>query len=79
LNQIVKTASIELVRRHKSVCCVAMHPGTVDTDLSEPFSKSGLNVRPADVAAVEILRVVEQLKPQDNGSFVDYRGARLPW
>jgi NAD(P)-dependent dehydrogenase (short-subunit alcohol dehydrogenase family) len=79
LNQIVKTASIELVRRNKSICCVALHPGTVETDLSEPFSKSGLNVRPAAVAASEILRVVEGLSPSDNGSFVDYLGAQLPW
>jgi NAD(P)-dependent dehydrogenase (short-subunit alcohol dehydrogenase family) len=79
LNQMVKTASIELVRRNKSICCVAMHPGTVDTGLSEPFSKSGLNVRPAAVAASEILRVVEGLSSSDNGSFVDYLGARLPW
>jgi NAD(P)-dependent dehydrogenase (short-subunit alcohol dehydrogenase family) len=79
LNQIVKTASIELVRRNKSVCCVAMHPGTVDTGLSEPFSKGGLNVRPADVAASEILRVVEGLNASDNGSFLDYLGAKLPW
>jgi NAD(P)-dependent dehydrogenase (short-subunit alcohol dehydrogenase family) len=79
LNQIVKTASVELVRRNKSICCVAMHPGTVDTGLSEPFSKSGLNVRPAAVAALEILRAVEGLSSSDNGSFVDYLGARLPW
>jgi NAD(P)-dependent dehydrogenase (short-subunit alcohol dehydrogenase family) len=79
LNQIVRTASIELVRRNKLVCCVAMHPGTVDTGLSEPFSKSGLNVRPADVAASEILRVVGELNASDNGSFVDYLGVRLPW
>jgi NAD(P)-dependent dehydrogenase (short-subunit alcohol dehydrogenase family) len=79
LNQIIKTASIELVRRNKSVCCVAMHPGTVDTGLSEPFSKSGLSVRPAAVAASEILRVVEGLTALDNGAFVDYLGVRLPW
>ncbi len=79
LNQIVKTASIELVRRNKQVCCVALHPGTVDTSLSEPFSKSGLNVRPASVAAGEILRVIEGLSSRENGGFVDYLGARLPW
>jgi NAD(P)-dependent dehydrogenase (short-subunit alcohol dehydrogenase family) len=79
LNQIVKTASIELMRRNKTVCCVALHPGTVDTPLSEPFSKNGLNVRPARVASAEILRVVAGLSGLDNGNFVDYLGARLPW
>jgi NAD(P)-dependent dehydrogenase (short-subunit alcohol dehydrogenase family) len=79
LNQIVKTASIELVRRNKSVCCVAIHPGTVATSLSEPFSKAGLNVRPADVAAGEIMNVVDGLSASENGTFVDYLGAELPW
>ncbi len=79
LNQIVKTASIELVRRNKSVCCVAMHPGTVATSLSEPFSKTGLNVRPTDVAASEILGVVDRLAAADNGKFLDYLRAELPW
>jgi NAD(P)-dependent dehydrogenase (short-subunit alcohol dehydrogenase family) len=79
LNQLVKTASIELMRRNKSVCCIALHPGTVDTALSQPFGKSGLNVRPSDEAAQEILRVVMKLNAQNNGSFVDYRGGQLPW
>ena len=79
LNQIVKTASIELVRRNKRICCVAMHPGTVHTALSEPFAKTGLNVRPAAYAAVEILSVVRDLSPTNNGTFVDYQGALLPW
>lgn len=79
LNQIVKTASIELARRNKNSCCVALHPGTVDTQLSIPFAKTGLNVRPADVAAQEILQVVQRLSASDNGSFVDYQGQPLPW
>ena len=79
LNQIVKTASIELARRNKSTCCIALHPGTIDTALSEPFGKGGLNVREPAIAAQEILAVIEQLTPQDNGRFVDYLGQGLPW
>ena len=79
LNQIVKTASIELARRNKASICVALHPGTVDTALSKPFGKSGLNVRSPDVAASEILGVIHGLSALDTGSFVDYLGAKLPW
>jgi NAD(P)-dependent dehydrogenase (short-subunit alcohol dehydrogenase family) len=79
LNQIVKTASIEMTRRSKLSVCVAIHPGTVATLLSEPFSKTGLNVRPADVAAAEILQVVHVLQPAQTGGFYDYRGESLPW
>jgi NAD(P)-dependent dehydrogenase (short-subunit alcohol dehydrogenase family) len=79
LNQIVKTASIELARRNKQTCCIALHPGTVDTALSEPFGKNGLNVREPAIAAQEILSVIHQLKAQDNGRFLDYKGESLPW
>jgi NAD(P)-dependent dehydrogenase (short-subunit alcohol dehydrogenase family) len=79
LNQIVKTASIEMTRRSKLSVCVAMHPGTVATALSDPFSKTGLNVRPADVAAAEILQVVHALQPPQTGGFYDYQGNSIPW
>lgn len=79
LNQIVKTASIELARRNKKICCIVLHPGTVDTALSQPFGKNGLNVRPASVASEEIAQVIDRLTPQDNGRFLDYRGEGLPW
>lgn len=79
LNQFVKTASIEMTRRSKLSVCIAMHPGTVATALSDPFSKIGLNVRPADVAAAEILQVVHALLPPQTGGFYDYKGESLPW
>lgn len=79
LNQLVKTASIEQARRNREAAIVALHPGTVATPLSEPFSKNGLNVRPPEVAAAEIAQVLQGLGAQDNGRFVDYLGQTLPW
>jgi NAD(P)-dependent dehydrogenase (short-subunit alcohol dehydrogenase family) len=79
LNQIVKTASIEMTRRSKLSVCVAIHPGTVATALSDPFSKTGLNVRPPEQAAMEILQVVHALQPAQTGGFYDYSGEVLPW
>ena len=79
LNQLVKTASIEMTRRNRQAVCVALHPGTVDTGLSQPFAKTGLAVRPAGVAADELLEVLAGLGPQDTGSFRDYRGRIVPW
>jgi NAD(P)-dependent dehydrogenase (short-subunit alcohol dehydrogenase family) len=79
LNQIVKTASIEMTRRNKLSICVALHPGTVATKLSEPFSKAGLNVRSPDFAADELVEVIEKLRPTDTGCFIDYLGNKLPW
>ena len=79
LNQLVKTASIELTRRNRQSICVALHPGTVDTALSQPFAKTGLKVRPALEAAGDLLRVLRGLAPADTGCLVDYQGRVLPY
>ena len=79
LNQLVKTASIELSRRNKDSICVSLHPGTVATKLSEPFAKTGLNVRSAIEAADDLLAVLAGLNPADTGCLVDYKGQKLPF
>ena len=79
MNQLVKTASIELTRRNKESVCVALHPGTVDTALSQPFAKAGLEVRAPQEAAGDLLRVLHGLTPSHSGCLVDYRGQRLPF
>jgi len=79
LNQLVRTAAIELRRSRPAAVCVAIHPGTVDTGLSAPFAKSGLNVRPPSVAAAEILAVLDGLDAAQSGGFFDYKGDALPW
>ena len=77
LNQLVKTAAIELTRRNWDSICVALHPGTVASALSQPFAKTGLNVRPPEVAASELLRVLDGLSPADTGALIDHRGLTL--
>jgi NAD(P)-dependent dehydrogenase (short-subunit alcohol dehydrogenase family) len=79
LNQLVKTAAIELTRRNSASVCVALHPGTVDTELSRPFAKTGLNVRPAHEAAAYLLRVLGSMTPADTGNLIDYQGHKLPF
>ena len=79
LNQLVKTASIELARRNRGSICVALHPGTVDTALSQPFAKTGLKVRPPAEAARDVLAVLQGLTPNDTGNLIDYQGKTLPF
>jgi NAD(P)-dependent dehydrogenase (short-subunit alcohol dehydrogenase family) len=79
LNQLVKTAAIELTRRNKESVCIALHPGTVDTDLSRPFAKTGLKVRPAEEAAGDLLWVLNHVAASDTGCLIDYRGEKLPF
>ena len=79
LNQLVRTAAVELRRHNPMAVCAALHPGTVDTALSKPFGKSGLDVRPPDVAARELLAVLGGLGAEHNGGFYDQHGEPIPW
>jgi len=79
LNQLVRGAAIELGRKRREAICVALHPGTVDTPLSQPFARSGLAVRSPDVAAEEILAVIDALTPADSGGFFDHKGERVAY
>ena len=79
LNQLVHTAAIELARRNRQALCIALHPGTVDTGLSQPFAKTGLDVRPPEVAAVELLGVLDSLPDGSSGGFFDHKGHPVPW
>lgn len=79
LNQLVRTAAIELKRRQPEAICVALHPGTVDSRLSAPFRKIGLAVRSPAETAGRLLEVIDRLRPGDSGGFFDYRGEPVPW
>jgi NAD(P)-dependent dehydrogenase (short-subunit alcohol dehydrogenase family) len=80
-NMFTRTLAIELARRAPNAICVALHPGTVDTDLSRPFQR---NVAPGrlfdpDRAASQLLAVVDGLTPEQSGSFLAWDGAPIPW
>lgn len=79
LNQLVRTAAIELSRRQPQAICVTLHPGTVATPLSLPFAKSGLQVQAPDLAAQRLLAVIDALTAEDSGGFFNHQGERLPW
>lgn len=79
LNQLVHTAAIELARRNREAICVVLHPGTVRTPLSRPFAKTGLQVRDPEVAAHELLSVIDGLAADQTGGFFDHLGQTVPW
>ncbi|WP_425086784.1 SDR family NAD(P)-dependent oxidoreductase [Stappia sp.] len=79
LNQIVRTASIELGRRAPELVVLALHPGTVDTGLSKPFAKAGLEVQTPDAAAGRLCSVIDTVDASQTGGFFSYTGERLPW
>ena len=73
------TVNMALELRRKDVYAVALHPGTTDTGLSEPFQA---NVKPEklftpEYSASSMLDVLEKLTPEDTGSFFAYDGSRI--
>lgn len=79
LNQLLHTAAIELRRTHPEALCLTLHPGTVATSLSGPFTAAN---HPADTpkfAAERLLGVIEQARPIDSGLLLDHTGLPLPW
>ncbi len=79
LNQLVKTASVELARTNPSAICLALHPGTVETPLSAPFHKPSLQARSPDEAALDLLAVLENAGPGESGTLLDYAGTPIPF
>lgn len=78
LNQITHTAAIELSRKNKESVCVALHPGTIETDLSRPLANGNFTHTP-DECAENLLSVLNTLQPEQSGGFFDYSGASIVW
>lgn len=80
LNQIVRTAAIEIRRKRPDAICVALHPGTVRTGLSRPFvdpEQDGIFA--PEEAAAKLIDVIEGLQPDQSGGLYDYAGRQIPW
>jgi len=80
LNMVVKTASIEAARRYKKMVIVALHPGTVDSDLSEPFQGNvpdGMLFSPA-YSAERLWQVIQSVEPDRSGQQIAWDGQTVP-
>lgn len=77
LNQLIRTLAIEDKRRNDRGIVVALHPGTVDTRLSKPFQQRGRDLFQPDRAAVQLLDVLDALKPTDSGKLFAWDGAEI--
>ena len=80
LNMMIKTLSVELIRRQANVIVAGLHPGTVDTHLSKPFQRS---VKPEKLFTCEfsagcLLNVINQLNVQDSGDCFAWDGQKIP-
>ncbi|MGK7294934.1 MAG: SDR family oxidoreductase [Candidatus Wenzhouxiangella sp. M2_3B_020] len=81
LNQFLRTAGVEFGRRHKNAIVAALHPGTTDTGLSEPFQA---NVPDEQLFSVDrtvgyMLSVIDGLTVDDSGGFFAWDGKTIEW
>lgn len=80
-NQFTRTFAIEAARRAPNLIVAALHPGTVDTALSQPFSANvaeGRLFTPAQ-SVTSLLTVIDGLGVADSGSFRAWDGSPIPW
>ncbi len=76
LNQIVRTASVEVARKRPEALLLALHPGTVRTRLSAKFTSPEQGMSPDDAAA----RLIAAMDgATETGTFLDYAGLAVEW
>ena len=78
LNQLIKTASIEFKRKKSSVIFLSLHPGTVDTKLSKPFSNKKKLFSPS-LSADKIIKTLNKASANQSGYLIDYDGNIIPF
>jgi NAD(P)-dependent dehydrogenase (short-subunit alcohol dehydrogenase family) len=78
LNQLIHTAAIEIGRSHPKAVIACLHPGTVATPLTQKYAGNHPTVSP-EVAAANLLGVLEGLTPAQTGGFFDWQGKAIPW
>ena len=81
LNMFIRNLDIEWRRKSPDSIVVALHPGTTDTKLSEPFQK-GLapdKLYQPELTGRRLVDVIEQLTPERSGQLLHWDGTIFPF
>lgn len=81
LNMAIKCLSIEWRQALPNVCVAALHPGTTDSALSQPFQQNvpAQQLFSPGTSANFLIDQLIRLQPEDSGNFWSWDGSRLPW
>jgi len=81
LNMAVKTLSIEWKRTLPNCAVVALHPGTVKTQLSAAFARRipDSKLFTPEQSAQWLAEIICRLEPNDTGKFIAYDGSKIEW
>lgn len=72
LNMASRCLALEL--QHVGIRVVALHPGWVQTDMGGEGAPTRV-----DESVRGMVRVMDDLRPEQAGRFIDFRGQELPW
>jgi NAD(P)-dependent dehydrogenase (short-subunit alcohol dehydrogenase family) len=80
-NMLLKTLAREWRVSHKHCAIIALHPGTVQTGLSQPYTPANYKKRvlTPTQSAEAMLSVLESLTVEQTGSFYAWDGEPIPW
>ncbi|MEC8859583.1 MAG: SDR family NAD(P)-dependent oxidoreductase [Pseudomonadota bacterium] len=79
LNMIIRNVAIETRRTNKNAIICALHPGTVDSALSEPFQKNVPEDKlfTAEFSVSQLLQVIDKLSTDDSGKIFAWDGSEI--
>tara|TARA_Y100000591_G_scaffold324086_1_gene342937 strand:- start:842 stop:1561 length:720 start_codon:yes stop_codon:yes gene_type:complete len=79
LNMIIKSLSIEVARNNPNAIIVGLHPGTVDSNLSNPFQKNVADGKlfTPDYSIEKMTSVIDNLTSQNSGDCFAWDGERI--
>jgi NAD(P)-dependent dehydrogenase (short-subunit alcohol dehydrogenase family) len=72
LNAVVRSLSIDL--HDRGIIVVALHPGWVKTDMGG--ADADLEI---PVAVRHVIGLLDRLRPEDSGKFLNHDGSAIPW
>ena len=76
---MVKNLSIELGRYNKQLSVIGLHPGTVDSRLSQPFQKNleDSKIFSANFSVLKLSSVIDSLEIEDSGKCIAWDGEEI--
>jgi len=81
LNMLIKTLSIELTYKNKNAICIGLHPGTVKTNLSDPFSEKikAYKVFSREESIDYLVNQINLIDRTFSGKLIDWKGDIIPY
>jgi NAD(P)-dependent dehydrogenase (short-subunit alcohol dehydrogenase family) len=81
LNMLIKTLSIELSYKNKNAICIGLHPGTVKTNLSDPFSEKikAYKVFSKEESIDYLVNQINRVDQTFSGKLIDWKGDIIPY